>query len=117
MANEISGPVEALSGELVTTLREGLGYIADEHVYSDADREHLSRVVAALDQLAADAQRFNGLRMLMCEPDASLKDRMLDAIESHVNAFVAQHTDEVPTPELINELVDRMLLAACEARK
>jgi hypothetical protein len=117
MANEISGPVEELNGELVVTLRKGLDYIGHEHVYNDVEAEHFNRVVAALDQLVADAQRFNGIRMVLCESNRNKQESIFEAIEPVVDAFVEQHREQAPTPELINDLFDRLLLAACEARK
>lgn len=75
-------------------------------------------VLAAFDQLVADAQRFKGLRMIVCESDKAKREKMLDAFEQRAAQFAERFGDvESVTPADVDEFVDLVLLAACEARK
>jgi hypothetical protein len=68
--------------------------------------------------LEVDAQRFNGIRMIVCEPDKAKREKMLDAFEQRVAQFAERFGDvELVTPADVDEFVDLLLLAACEARK
>lgn len=71
-----------------------------------------------IEALETDAQRFNGLRMILCEPDKALRERCGEAFVESIERLTESFTSETNvTPEMVNAIVDTALLAACEARK
>lgn len=81
--------------------------------------EHLLATLGiSLSQVLADAQRFNGLRMILCEPDKAKRERMCEALVASIERLTESFNDEtIVTPEMVNAIADAALLAACEARK
>lgn len=90
--------------------------VAKNDPFVTKTRSNLRDAIVELKHVAADAQRFAGLRMIICEPDIDKRDQMLEAIEVLMNAQPDDMGD-VPTPDRIDELVDAMLLTAAGARK
>lgn len=76
----------------------------------DADAHLALRV--ELDQLETDANRYRIFRMIACEPDKARQARMADAMD----ALMPLDPDEMPTPEKVDAMFDRMLIAVSEAR-
>lgn len=99
------------------TTKEHLREILDDGT-NDACLPSKSVVLAHFDQLAADARRLNGVRMVICEQDKALRERMGEAMATVFEAWVDTLTREtIVAPEAFNAMVDAALLAACEARK
>ena len=72
-------------------------------------------LAALLPALAVDAQRWRGIRLALCEKDKDAQERMLEAIDLLMDAQGDIDHDKV-TPELVDSLIDKMLLAVAEAR-
>lgn len=71
-----------------------------------------------IEALEADAQRLNGVRMVVCESDKALRERMGEAMATVFETWGDTLTPEtIVTVEAFNAMVDTALLAACEARK
>lgn len=81
--------------------------------------EHLLATLGiSLSQVLADAQRYNGVRMVICEQDEMLRERMGEAMATEFEAWTDTLTHEaIVAPEAFNAMIDAALLAACEARK
>lgn len=108
--------------KLLEFLRHRIGLLADCVASKDPTivehREMLRASVDAIVALQADAQRLNGVRMVICEQDKTLRERMGEAMTTVFEAWAYTLTHEtIVTPEAFNAMVDAMLLAACEARK
>lgn len=71
-------------------------------------------ILESFDALAADAQRFAGLRLILCESDPTKRERIIEAVDKWMESN-AMPTDP-PTPERVNELADAMILVAANAR-
>lgn len=71
-----------------------------------------------IEALETDAQRFNGVRMVICEQDKALRERMGVAMMTVFETWTDTLTREtIVAPEAFNAMIDAALLAACEARK
>lgn len=89
--------------------------IAKNDPFVAKTRSNLRDAIEELKSLSANAQRYAGLRMLICEPDTDARDRMLQAIETLMDAQ-PEDMGDTPEPSRVDELVDAMLLTAAKAR-
>ena len=64
-----------------------------------------------VDQLAADAARFAGLRLIITETNEDLRESMLD-----VMGEMGAPLGDVVTPEMVNDVFDRLLARCAELR-
>lgn len=65
--------------------------------------------------LQADAQRYRAMRLVLCEQDKPTQARMLEAVDKLIESHGEIEQDAV-TPEVIDTVVDKLLLAIAGAR-
>jgi phage tail tape-measure protein len=100
---------------LLNQLRELRASLQHAHSTGAHERyDELGEQIDAIEALQIDAQRLNGMRMALCETDRSVQEKMGAAVEAFIDA---NEPPDTVTPEIFNDLFDRALLAACEARQ
>lgn len=86
--------------------------IAKDDPFIVKTRAELRDAIEELKTMQADAQRFAGLRLILCEPDDTKREAMIAAVDQ----FVLSNDGDPRTPEDVGKLVDGMLLIAAAAR-
>jgi hypothetical protein len=77
----------------------------------------VSRVFVSVDELnalTADANRYRGLRLIVCEPNEDVQERMFEAVDEVMTGL--PDIKNAPTPEMVDGLFDTMIAAAAGAR-
>lgn len=99
-------------GSHVTLLRDVRVAFSDFEDNRDTDGKQIVIDLAEYEALVENANRFVGLRNIICMTDEAKRDRIVDAIDLFVTGQADFKTMDAPTPERVNELVDGMIALA-----
>lgn len=100
----MANPIEGLTKDL-RELADAMQASTNAHTIRRV--AELRAQADAVDALQVDADRYRGVRNVICAQD----NATFEAIETFVDSF---DTSEPPTPERVDVLIDGMLLTAAQ---